>query len=227
MLKDVRETKITTCSEDKITVTLAEGDLGKFERMLAGTSRLSVKNGELVEDPVFLDPPTPIDDPIVGPHWPHDKNRVSVQTVISFPQDITEHESPGIIISHLCGYNYTPENYKKTAEILERWGFECLRSRRSSEGRYWEQWVLPGLWAAKNELKEIVDATDDPFYKPKKSGEWNPWKERQRKNRQQRDKKGNITNKQKLRNVLRYLSENVQFGSLDVTVQRMAMVIED
>jgi hypothetical protein len=63
---------------------------------------------------------------------------------------------PSIIIQHLCGYHYTPENYKRQAEYLESLGFECLRSRRGADARYHELWLLSGLWSAKGGLKESL-----------------------------------------------------------------------
>lgn len=67
-----------------------------------------------------------------------------------------------IFVEHLCGYNYTPERATAEMEKLTAWGFECLRSPRGKEGRYWELWYLPGLWAAKGTMagiKTIEEAT--------------------------------------------------------------------
>jgi hypothetical protein len=68
----------------------------------------------------------------------------------------------GISIEHLCAYDYSPENYRHQAEILESFGFDCLRSRRGPDGRYMEMWHLSGMWSAKGRLKGTLHGITDP-----------------------------------------------------------------
>jgi hypothetical protein len=103
--------------------------------------------------------------------------------------------SPSIAISGLCGYYFTPEKYKEEAAKLESWGFSCLRSRRGDDGKFWEVWYLPGLWAAKGKLNDVLCNAES-------------------------DKKG-------VDKAVRFLSRHVSFGTLDIVVQRLAMVMDD
>lgn len=104
-----------------------------------------------------------------------------------------------IQIQHLCGYDYTPENYKLQAEKLEQLGFTCLRSRRTPEGCFHEIWHLPGLWSAKSGLKEAVEARED------KEDPYGP---------------------KALDRAVNYLCQNCSFGTLDVSFQRAAMEVD-
>lgn len=52
----------------------------------------------------------------------------------------------------MCGYGYTKDRYKVEVGKLESWGFECCRSRRGDNGKFWELWFLPYLRAAEGDL---------------------------------------------------------------------------
>lgn len=98
--------------------------------------------------------PGPAEDEELLPFW---RRRVQGNYQLElFKIPIPRHSSPSIIIEHLCGYNYTPDNYKFQAELLESYGFECLRSRRGVDGRFSETWKLYSLWHAKGLLKEML-----------------------------------------------------------------------
>lgn len=107
-----------------------------------------------------------------------------------------QHADASITIQHLCGYGYTPENYAYNAELLESYGFACLRSRRGNDGQFWEVWYLPGVWSARGRLKEAVFD----------SGQKDP--------------------KQKTAAAMEYIRRTVSFGTLDLSVQRLAQVID-
>jgi hypothetical protein len=70
-------------------------------------------------------------------------------------------QSPSFMISHLCGHYYTKEGYKREADKLESYGFSCMRSRRGENGRFWENWYLPGVWCAKGDLAEKLKPIKD------------------------------------------------------------------
>ena len=110
----------------------------------------------------------------------------------------------GGAVRKLCGYNWSPENYASEAARLESFGFECLRSRRSERGTFWEHWVLPGVWAAKGRLKEEFDSWPKPACD------------------------ANSVQQQKAETdaVVRWLAKNCSFGSLDVVVQRLSMTMD-
>lgn len=139
----------------------------------------------------------PVDDEKMLPFWrefdpKHEGGEV--QTVLDLGVDLAPHH-PSITIQNLCGHNYTRENYRRQAELLESWGFECLRSRRGNDGKYWEVWFLSSLWCAKDDLKGALS-----------NGHWG---------------------KDELSRALEFLRNRGSFGTLDVSVQKLAMVIPD
>lgn len=75
----------------------------------------------------------------------------------------TRDSSGGIIVRHLSGYDFDPERYKIVAAELESWGFQCLRSSRGADGKFWEMWFLPGPWAAAGDLRSAIDKTGGPW----------------------------------------------------------------
>ncbi|EKE24906.1 MAG: hypothetical protein ACD_5C00359G0001 [uncultured bacterium] len=119
---------------------------------------VSTKGGRLEVAAKKKDLPKPTEDEEMLPFW---RRQVpgSYQLEL-FKVAVPKYSSPAIIIQSLCGYNYTSENYKYTAELLESYGFECLRSRRGNDGKYWEVWILPGLWSAKGELEKALHGLD-------------------------------------------------------------------
>lgn len=197
---------------DKIRVVLKGGSQGKF--YLEGLTPEEIENMEgILHNHFYVTVnhkgrletirrkelvPRPAEDEEMLPFWRRQKP-VAVQLEL-FRTESFEHYSPSIIISSLCGYNYTPEFYKKTAEQLESYGFECMRSRRGNDGKFGEIWVLSGPWAAKGELGEVV-----------------------RKNQSRKSKK---KKKDELKIVIRFLCNKVSFGSLDVMIQKAAMVTD-
>ena len=95
--------------------------------------------------------PSPIEDDELLPFWrPIAGGHAQLELFkVPFPK----HSPPTIIIQHLCGYFYTPENYQIQADRLESYGFHCLRSQRGANGRFYESWILPSLWHSKGDLE--------------------------------------------------------------------------
>ena len=58
---------------------------------------------------------------------------------------------PALVLTHLEPYGDKRARIS-TAQTIQDWGFVCLRSRRNLDGRFWEVWYLPDLWAAKGQL---------------------------------------------------------------------------
>lgn len=115
---------------------------------------VTVTDGRLETVCRKLDIPGPAEDEEMLPFW---RRQVPGNYQLElFKVIVPRHSPPSIIIQSLCGYNYTPENYKRTAELLESYGFECLRSRRGKDAKYWEMWFLPGLWSSEGELKKAL-----------------------------------------------------------------------
>ena len=102
-------------------------------------------------------------------------------------------DQASIIIQSVCGYHYTPERYKTETSKLERYGFECLRSKAGEDGKYWEMWFLPSALCAKNELKAAVDGK---FMKEAVDA------------------------------AVRFLMNNVLFGTIEASGQRWGMAVD-
>lgn len=101
--------------------------------------------------------PAPAADENMMPFWrPFSSGSSAVQMELLDSERMHPVFSPSIMVTHLCGYYFTPEKYKEQAEKLESWGFSCLRSRRGDDGKFWEIWYLPGLWTAKGKLRDVL-----------------------------------------------------------------------
>lgn len=135
------------------------------------------------------DPPIPTLFTLLDPKDP--------RIVDDIPQQPMGLSLPAILIQHLCGYSRSPENYTYQAITLRQAGFECLRSRRGLDGRFWEVWMLPYLESAQGELRDVLQ--DLPRAAPTED---------------------------KVRRAVSWLCANVSFGTLDVTVQRAAAVYD-
>ncbi len=172
-------------------------DLEKMEGcILGGHCWMRVVNGK----PEFIKSYHPLPDPITDEHmfpfW-----RQSTEDEEKHPQNYElfnhesfgDYESPSISIRYLCGFSYSREKYKEVAERLESFGFQCMRSKRGDGGHYWEIWFLIGLFMAKGELEEFVSR--------------------------------GANHKEKLKEALEFLraDRGISFGTLDVSVQRLAL----
>jgi len=172
-------------------------ETAQFLGAIAGCSWVKVENGRLQVAPALEAPPAPARDETVMPHWLSENNKegFTKRKIFGGRTNLTGY-SPGIFIQSLCGYHWTHESYRHQVETLESFGFECMRSRRGVNGKFWEVWYLPGLWAAKGKF--------DSYLKNLKTK----------------------SKKRKIEKAVDYLCHNVSFGTLDVVVQRAAMIIE-
>lgn len=160
------------------------------------------QNGRLEHSPSYETLPGPTADEDMLPFWRRPTAGTPRQGELFGFDESTEaslrHASPSIYITGLCGYRYSTANYQFQAEQLMSWGFVCMRSPRDFDsGRYWEVWFLPGCWAAKGHLKEALSGC-----RHKTDGET-------------------------LKVALKFLRQEASFGSLDISMQRIAMVLED
>lgn len=163
--------------------------------------RVDKEGGRLITHPVFAPFPDPVVDKEIHPFWrgPSDVEREMARQPTLFSFGDLHGSSPSFFISHLCGYNYTPERYKLQASRLKSYGFVEMRSERGDDGKFWNNWFLPGVWLARGELKKEVDRLK---------------------------KDSALDDKQRCDQVVQFLCHNVQFGTLDLVVQRAAMVID-
>lgn len=155
-------------------------------------------NGDLAFRPVWEAPPDPVSDPDMVPFWRKNGDNRGWPEVNLVDDTYWPPYDGHFTIQHLCGYNYSPENYRAQAKELESFGFVCLRSRRDDSGRYWEIWYLPGLWAAKGRLQAVL---------PKEEHD-------------------DESRKKRIEVAVSFLCRNASFGTLDVAAQRAAMVAE-
>jgi hypothetical protein len=139
----------------------------EFEKFMAavtaGAYYIRVVEGRLEAVPIWEELPKPTTDEAMLPFWRQatkiEMGQKELFDEFFFGQQSTQ--TPSITIKHLCGYSYSPENYKFYAELLESYGFDCLRSRRGLDGKYWETWYLPDLFFAKGPLGDRLKQIDD------------------------------------------------------------------
>lgn len=158
-------------------------------------------HGRLRAIPTYKELPPPVEDQMMMPFWRPAIPDVETQLeMFDFgPKDVGL--IPSIIIQHLCGYQYSHENYARQARTLQHFGFECLRSRRLPSGQFHEMWLLLSLYSAKGGLKEAIDTVSS------------------RRNKANHDHT-------RLKAAIDFLCRNVRFGTLDVTKQCAAMTVD-
>lgn len=147
-----------------VTITgLSRKEVENLLAMVAGACFIGNKNDQLVVYSNFKDLPGPIDDPVMYPFWrkPHQEEIAQISLFDERVFETTsEHASPAIYISSICGYYYTEAKYQLYVERLLSYGFECLRSKRGDDAHFWELWYLPGVWSAKGDLKNHLKQKD-------------------------------------------------------------------
>ncbi|MFA6404725.1 MAG: hypothetical protein WCW03_01880 [Candidatus Paceibacterota bacterium] len=143
---------------------LTEEEVEKMQGMLGGGYYVRGDNGRLSFTHGWQPQPHPFEDTEMLPFWrrptPSEGERATTPELFEL-EKLEDHTLPSISIQHLCGYHYSEEGYQRNARTLESFGFECMRSRRGDDGRYWEIWYLPGLWAVEGELKKMVGKIRD------------------------------------------------------------------
>ena len=144
--------------------------------------------------------PEPQDDPPMYQFWSGTADRFLTDSpkppkTFDF-SSIDAYSSPAIVIQHLCGYNYTPNNYKAQCQLLQSYGFACLRSRRGQDGQFWEIWYLPGLWSATGDLAFHMSTGKHD------------------------------NDSRKLQRAVEFLRSHASFGTLDICCQRLACVVD-
>jgi len=189
--------------DDSHTITiggLKKEELEKLKGFIHGQEWVSVKDGRIAFSSTKTPLPSPAEDEAMMPFWRRpnveEKELLSQKRFDGFAKNWPPF-SPSILIQHLCGYNFTPENYMRQSAKLTSYGFVCCRSQRGDDGEYWEVWYLPGLFAANGDLKKaLADA-----------------------------RIGKV--KAEVDAAVSFLCRHSSFGTLDVVAQRAAMVIDD
>ena len=176
----------------EITLSGTEEEINKIRAMLLGTVWITGWGEGKIKTVDKYDQVTHFDDPLIPPQWQSEFGSVPPKWAETLTDDDkTGWHSPNFYIKHLFGEN-------KAYAKVQSWGFECMRSRRGEDGKFWEAWYLPGDWAAKGELAKYI-ATLGPKI------EWH----------------------EKTRLICHWIAERVCFGSMEVAVQRMALANPD
>lgn len=187
---------------------LSGPELAALEAALIGANWVSVKDGRLVCAHAYENPPAPEQDEDCGPYWPtygpqaRKKTNRTLKTISFRDPEFCE---PGIHITALGAGQHHKDAYKLNAERLEGYGFECLRSRRGADGRFWEIWYLPSLMLAEGELAEAIGKI-----KPDKNQQWSDKEYQER----------------RLHRAIEFLCASVNFGTLEAFIQRAALVYD-
>lgn len=152
--------RVTQRGGNNHSITIEGFSSENLERMTAAMSTgayfVKVEQGKLTAIPAWEELPKPAEDSTMLPFWRKYTGGSQPQLFDEYQHSNEQGFSPSISIQHLCGLYYTEEGYKREAEKLESYGFQCLRSRRAVDASFWEIWFLPGLWCAKGEFEAHV-----------------------------------------------------------------------
>lgn len=172
----------------------------------AGTTWVRAEKGKLKIERAFEKLPDPIKDEEMTPFWraPTKEEKMCANGQLKFFdfEKLPDYSSPSIMVKHLCGYNWSQKSYEAEAAKLKSYGFEIMRSQRGKDGKYWETWYLPGLWAAEGDLEVAIEQVKIKC-------------------------NGKLSEKKELNAALEFLRENVVFGALDICIRRLAMCAPD
>ena len=173
---------------------LTGNELDAMEGFLNGTSYVRCIDGRLHAYHAH-EPLPPLEaDPLIGPHW---ESTAEHKEFGGIPTTEGWH-SPGLVITGLGAGIREPDDRLRNMQTVMEFGFVCLRSQRGDDGKYWEQWVLHFLEAARGRLQEHLAGLPD------KEKDWHT--------------RANAAAK--------FVAERVHFGSLDITIQRWALCID-
>ena len=145
-------------SEGTFTLTgLSKPEVEAMQGAILGANWIRVHEGRMAIAHAYEQSPPPAKDPDIGPFWP--RPDACKYTRKDHKVQMFDHADPGfseaaLIVKHIgAGCPRTDEDaYDRNARLLESWGFECLRSRRGSDGKFWEVWYLPSLFFAEGDL---------------------------------------------------------------------------
>jgi len=205
---------------------LDQRELELMQGAMHGHQWVTCINGRIEHIPSYRELPSPVDDEVMLPFWRRPRiEEEPVQLDLFYFDRLPDYMSPSITIKNLCGYHYSAQSYQLYAGQLLQWGFECMRSQRDDRGQFHEHWFLPGLWAAKEELKTAIDALD-PFATERNSTEEFLRDMLTTRKKRRPPRSLNTRRKRELETAISFLCHRVQFGTLDVSIQRAAMTVD-
>lgn len=203
--------RLSSYGAGKITVDgLTDEDIKRIRAAGHGLSWVMVKDGKLLTHSALLPPPDPIHDDEMLPFWsrPTAEEKENLEKFEFEKLDPRFYCGRQITIQHLCGYSYTKENYRREAFKLESYGFSQMRSQRGIDGGFWEVWFLPGLYSAKGDLHHVIE-------------------EAKSKKKLVTSADGSQQENDGFAEAIEFLRTHVQFGTLEVSVQRLVMLMDD
>lgn len=143
-----------TMSKEEITLKGTADEVKAIERMLKSAVWVRNCEGTLQVHDAFEAPTPPVGDPATSDQWPTDERIAKLGCVRrrKSGMDRWSINYRAIYVHHICGYD-GEKTYADRADALERVGFSCMRSRRGSNGGFWEVWYLPGASFAEGPLR--------------------------------------------------------------------------
>lgn len=140
-----------------ITIEGTEAEMDALKKMVAGLGYVACGREGM---PLFAEKfehVAPLPDPQLMQHFtpaPATVAKYKNGKLSGVKLEMPAHEESccSIYVEHLCGYSYTPEGYARNAAKMQGMGFVCMRSTRDAEGKYWEAWYLPGIWAGEGAI---------------------------------------------------------------------------
>ena len=187
-----------------ITLTdLTKAESDAIEAAVHGHSYIRIVDGRVWAYDANKPLPKPEEDPIMVRYW---DRAGEITEVLNGSSTVNGWHSPDIYISHLLG-----KDVQRDMSLLESYGFFCMRSRREQSAGYWEIWRLP-VWRADGGLQVHMSR----------------WKEAN-KDLLRGDEQRATAWQQEVNEIARYIARDarIEFGTLDVSVQRWAMVYDD
>lgn len=139
-------------NNEKFEVTIEVDTKEEHDKIMAACVGVEwVKLGEdgKAESISALIRPEPKPDPIVAPHFVEERQIGYISNEKVSP----EFGAGGIYVQGIDGYGCSEREHERRVALLEGAGFECLRSRRARDGKYWEIWYLPHPTLAGGSLK--------------------------------------------------------------------------
>jgi hypothetical protein len=184
-------------TEPNINLEGTKEEIDIIRAMLLGKHWVSKQGDKITTVDLYKALPSPEDDPMIPPKWQTEFGSLPDRFAPELQEQIPEREKGGSYKSYSFYLKFLLHP-KRDIPIIQDWGFECMRSRRGEDGKFWEVWYLPGDWASKGTLKKFVDMLP-------KDSDW--------------EKRTEL--------ICHWIAKNVTFGSLDVVVQRMALANPD
>jgi hypothetical protein len=162
---------VSSVGTNRIGLTgFTERQVGIFEGIITGGGGIWFEggpNGKIRLVTRFEEFPSPVADSEMREFWVRpeaQEHRPEPTGQINFRplREVRGNESPSIYIHNLGRDDTSMETYRKNADLLESYNFECLRGRRRPSGRFTEKWCLEDISIATGDLGKAVAQKQTP-----------------------------------------------------------------